>query len=64
VHPGGEQIRRGLRFVTALSVDPFFSTLGPDAIARIAALCRSRSLSDGETLFVKGDSGDALYGVR
>lgn len=61
---GGEQIRKGSPFATALSVNPFFSALGPDAIAQIAALCTSRHLSDGETLFVKGDPGDALYGVR
>lgn len=60
----GEQTRKGSLFVTALSVNPFFSALGPDAIAQIAALCTSRSMSDGETLFVKGDPGDALYGVR
>jgi len=64
VQPGGEQIRKVSPFVTALSVNSFFSALGNEAIAQIAALCTSRSLADGETLFVKGDPGDALYGVR
>ncbi len=50
--------------MTALSVNPFFSALGPSAIAQVASLCVSRNLSHGETLFVKGDPGDALYGVR
>ncbi|WP_262031181.1 Crp/Fnr family transcriptional regulator [Microvirga sp. Mcv34] len=64
MRPGGEQIQRELPFVSALSVNSFFSALGPDAIARIAALCTSRRMLDGETLFLKGDPGDALYGVR
>lgn len=64
MHLGGEQTRKPLPFVTALSVNPFFSALGPEAIAQIAALCTSRTLQDGETLFLKGDPGDALYGVR
>lgn len=64
VHFGGEQIQRDSPFFSALSVSPFFSALGPDAIAQIAALCTSRKMLDGETLFLKGDPGDALYGVR
>lgn len=64
MHVGEEQVRRAPSFETALSVNPFFSALGADAIAQIAALCTSRKLSDGETLFLKGDPGDALYGVR
>jgi CRP-like cAMP-binding protein len=48
----------------ALAINPFFSGLGGEAIQRIAELCVRRTLSDGETLFVKGDPGEALYGVR
>jgi CRP-like cAMP-binding protein len=62
--PGGEQTRKVSPFAAALTVNPFFAALGPDAIAQIADLCTSRSLADGETLFLKGDPGDALYGVR
>lgn len=61
---GGEQIQRDLPFFSALSVSSFFSALGPEAIAQIAALCTSRKMRDGEILFLKGDPGDALYGVR
>jgi CRP-like cAMP-binding protein len=61
---GGEQIRKDSPFFSALSVNSFFSALGPEAIAKIAALCTARKLLDGETLFLKGDPGDALYGVR
>jgi CRP-like cAMP-binding protein len=64
VNIGKDQIRKISPFVTALSVNPFFAALGSDAIAQIAALCTSRRLSDGEILFVKGDPGDALYGLR
>lgn len=64
MHLGEEQSRKGSPFVTALSVNPFFSALGPGEITQIAALCKPRSLSDGETLFAKGDPGDALYGLR
>jgi CRP-like cAMP-binding protein len=64
VRPGEQHIQRDSSFVSALSVSSFFSALGPDAIAQIAALCTSRKLSDGEILFLKGDPGDALYGVR
>jgi CRP-like cAMP-binding protein len=51
-------------FATLLQINPFFSGLGPEAIQRLAALCQKRTLTAGETLFVKGDDGDALYGVR
>ena len=61
---GGEQIQRDSPFFSALSVSSFFSALGSEAIAQIASLCTSRKMLDGETLFLKGDPGDALYGVR
>lgn len=48
----------------ALAVNPLFAGLGPEAVERIAELCVRRTLSDGQTLFTKGDPGEALYGVR
>ena len=48
----------------ALSVNPLFAGLGADAIQRLASLCVSQTLSEGEVLFQKGDAGDALYGIR
>lgn len=50
--------------VAALSTNDFFSGLGPEIIQIIADLCVTQSLADGETLFLKGDPGDALYCVR
>ena len=51
-------------FAALLRLNPLFAKLGEEAIARIAALCVRRQLSAGEVLFVKGDEGDALYGIR
>jgi CRP-like cAMP-binding protein len=48
----------------ALSINPLFSGLDPDKIQQIADLCIPMSLSDGQTLFFKGEPGDALYGIR
>lgn len=53
-----------LEFATLLGMNPLFSGLDPDAIAAIARLCQIRKLPAGQTLFQKGDPGDALYGVR
>ncbi|NVO17212.1 MAG: Crp/Fnr family transcriptional regulator [Rhodoplanes sp.] len=53
-----------LEFATLLGMNPLFSGLDPDAIAAIARLCQLRKLPAGQTLFQKGDPGDALYGVR
>lgn len=47
-----------------LKANPFFAGLGDEAIKAISALCVSRRLNPGETLFLKGDPGDALYAVR
>ncbi|KLK91165.1 transcriptional regulator [Microvirga vignae] len=47
-----------------LKANPFFAGLGDDAIEAVAVLCVSRHLDPGETLFLKGDPGDALYAVR
>ena len=51
-------------FAVLLRLNPLFAGLGDDALARIAALCVRRQLAAGEVLFVKGDEGDALYGIR
>jgi CRP-like cAMP-binding protein len=56
--------RKESPLVAALSVNPFFCQLGRDVITKIAALCTTRSLRDGEVLFGRGDPGDALYGIR
>jgi CRP/FNR family cyclic AMP-dependent transcriptional regulator len=53
-----------LDFATLLAVNPLFSGLGADSIKAIAALCQRRQLAAGQVLFIKGDVGDALYGVR
>lgn len=55
---------RHSEFGTMLRVNPFFKDLGPSIIDRLAGLCTIRRLEGGEVLFQKGDSGDALYGVR
>ena len=43
-----------LEFATILGMNP----------GSLARLCQTRRLPAGQTLFVKGDPGDALYGVR
>lgn len=50
--------------VAALSTNEVFSGLEPDVISAIADLCVTVNLADGQTLFLKGDPGDALYCVR
>lgn len=51
-------------FARLLGANPFFADLGTEAVEAIAALCVTRSLRAEETLFLKGDPGDALYAVR
>ncbi len=51
-------------FARLLGANPFFADLGSEAVEAIAALCVTCSLHPGETLFLKGDPGDALYAVR
>jgi len=53
-----------LELAVLLGTNPLFSGLGTEAIKRIAGLCHLRKLVAGQVLFVKGDLGDALYGVR
>lgn len=50
--------------VRLLEVNPFFGGLGREAIEAVAELCVTRRLAAEETLFFKGDEGDALYAVR
>jgi CRP-like cAMP-binding protein len=51
-------------FARLLGANPFFAGLGPEALDAVAALCVTKSFAAGETLFLKGDPGDALYAVR
>ena len=51
-------------FAVLLGLNPLFSGLGADSINKIAALCHTRYAVTGELLFQKGDSGDALFGIR
>jgi CRP-like cAMP-binding protein len=51
-------------FAAILSINPLFSGLGQAAIDELSGLCHKRQLAGGETLFLKGDSGEAMYGVR
>src|ERR1700719_1524846 len=51
-------------FAVILKINPMFADLGPDELQRISGLCHTQQLGVGEALFQKGDSGDALYGVR
>ena len=55
---------RQSEFAVMLSLNPLFADLGADALQRIAALCHTQQLGEGEVLFQKGDTGDALYGIR
>ena len=51
-------------FAKLLRVNSFFAGLDDAILDRLATLCRIQHLEAGETLFVKGDDGDALYGIR
>src|ERR1700730_4982919 len=51
-------------FAVILKMNPMFADLGPDELQRISGLCHTQQLGVGEVLFQKGDSGDALFGVR
>jgi CRP/FNR family transcriptional regulator, cyclic AMP receptor protein len=64
VRPAPAQAAEPRDLARLLAVNPFFASLGPDALAAIAGLCVTRSLEAGRTLFLKGDPGDALYAIR
>jgi CRP-like cAMP-binding protein len=51
-------------FAALLKMNPMFADLGAEELQRISGLCQTRQLGAGAMLFKKGDSGDALYGVR
>src|SRR5580693_2246538 len=51
-------------FAVILKMNPMFADLGADELQRISGLCHTQQLGVGELLFQKGDSGDALFGVR
>jgi CRP/FNR family transcriptional regulator, cyclic AMP receptor protein len=57
-------VNKPVDFAKLLRVNSFFEGLEESTIERLAALCRMRQLAAGETLFVKGDAGDGLYGIR
>ncbi|MGH6834343.1 MAG: Crp/Fnr family transcriptional regulator [Methylocella sp.] len=51
-------------FAVLLGLNPLFSGLGAESINKIAALCHTQHLAAGGILFLKGDGGDALFGIR
>ncbi len=51
-------------FAVLLRMSPLFGDLDPFVIEGLAKLCSTRMLATGETLFRKGDVGDAVYGIR
>jgi CRP-like cAMP-binding protein len=55
---------KAAEFAVILKMNPMFADLGADELQRISSLCHTRHLAVGETLFRKGDPGDALFGVR
>jgi CRP/FNR family cyclic AMP-dependent transcriptional regulator len=57
-------VTKPVDFAKLLRSNSFFAGLEDAMIDRFAALCRIRHIEGGETLFVKGDDGDALYGIR
>src|SRR5882757_7258327 len=60
----GIAMSKQAEFAVILKMNPMFADLGADELQRISGLCKTRQLGAGEQLFLKGDSGDALYGVR
>ncbi|MGY4282935.1 CRP/FNR family cyclic AMP-dependent transcriptional regulator [Bradyrhizobium sp. LM2.7] len=51
-------------FAVILKMNAMFADLGADELQRLANLCHTQHLANGEVLFQKGDPGDALFGVR
>src|SRR5882757_1910640 len=60
----GIAMSKQAEFAVILKMNPMFADLGADELQRISGLCKTQQLGAGEKLFRKGDSGDALYGVR
>jgi CRP/FNR family transcriptional regulator, cyclic AMP receptor protein len=57
-------VTKPVDFAKLLRINSFFAGLDDAVIERLATLCRIHHLDAGETLFVKGDDGEALYGIR
>jgi CRP/FNR family transcriptional regulator, cyclic AMP receptor protein len=57
-------VTKPVDFAKLLRINAFFAGLDDAIIDRLATLCRIHHLTPNETLFVKGDDGDALYGIR
>src|SRR5476651_786549 len=60
----GIAMSKATEFAVILKMNPMFADLGADELQRISGLCHTQQLGVGEVLFQKGDSGDALFGVR
>ena len=58
------KMKKPLGFAPILMSSPLFAALGEEAVQRIASACVSKRLTPGNVLFKKGDSGDALFGIR
>lgn len=58
-----EEVRRRefVRIWDLVAKVPFFSDVGAIAVADIVGQLRSRSFSAGQTVFSKGEAGDAMY---
>src|SRR6202171_2578695 len=63
-HVEGIAMSKQGAFAVILKMNPMFADLGVDELQRISGLCHTQQLAVGGVLFQKGDSGDALYGVR
>ncbi len=48
---------------TIIAASYLFAELEPELIERVASIALTRKLASGESLFFKGDEGDAVYGV-
>lgn len=59
-----EAVSGSRNLAALLAVNPLFASLGAEAVETLATLCVTRSLEAGQTLFLKGDPGDALYAIR
>ena len=60
----GIAMSKQAEFAVILKMNPMFADLGADELQRISGLCHTQQLGVGEVLFQKGDTGDALFGVR
>jgi CRP/FNR family transcriptional regulator, cyclic AMP receptor protein len=58
------EMSKQAEFAVILKMNAMFADLGADELQRLANLCHTQHLGNGEVLFQKGDAGDALFGVR